>query len=97
MGFRKRERILRDLVIDEGIQIGPFASQLHAADYRENGTPVVMPRDMIAGRIDTTSIARVGPDDAVRLSRHRLRAGDILLPRRGDLAKRALVREGEDG
>ena len=88
---------LRDFVVVDGIQIGPFGSQLHASDYRELGTPVVMPKDMIAGRIDTSSIARIGQEDVARLSRHQLRSGDILLARRGDLTKRAFVREGEAG
>jgi type I restriction enzyme S subunit len=88
---------LRDFVVADGVQIGPFGSQLHASDYRETGTPVVMPKDMIGGRITTTSIARVGQDDVARLSRHQLRRGDILLPRRGDLTKRALIREDEEG
>jgi len=88
---------LRDLAVPDGIQIGPFGSQLHASDYRDTGSPVVMPKDMIGGRINTASIARVGSDDATRLTRHRLQVGDILLARRGDLTKRALVEEGQEG
>ncbi|MBL8207519.1 MAG: hypothetical protein JNM09_25025, partial [Blastocatellia bacterium] len=28
-----------------GVQTGPFGSQLHASDYSDEGTPVVMPQD----------------------------------------------------
>jgi len=35
------------------IRTGPFGSQLHRADYVEDsdGTPVVMPKDIVGGRI----------------------------------------------
>jgi type I restriction enzyme, S subunit len=88
---------LRDISGPTGIQIGPFGSQLHAFDYRDEGTPVVMPRDMRDGRITTDSIARVGDEEVHRLARHRIAAGDILLPRRGDLTKRAFVLDHEEG
>lgn len=81
----------------EGIQIGPFGSQLHVSDYVAVGVPSVMPKDMVGGRIDEVSVARVSEDKAQSLSRHRLLAGDILLPRRGDLTKRALISEDQVG
>ena len=42
------------------VQTGPFGSQLHQSDYSENGTPVVMPADILGGKIDVRRIARVG-------------------------------------
>jgi type I restriction enzyme S subunit len=75
------------------IQTGPFGSQLHASDYLPRGIPVVMPVNIGDNRLVEAGIARVGPADAARLSRHRLRAGDIVYSRRGDVEKRALVRE----
>lgn len=80
-----------------GIQIGPFGSQLHASDYVEVGVPSVMPKDMVDGRIDETTVARVTPEKAAQLVRHQLWPGDILLPRRGDLRKRALVTAEQAG
>ena len=79
------------------IQTGPFGSQLHAADYVEVGVPVVMPKDIINRRATTTSVARISPVDADRLSRHRLRAGDIVFSRRGDVERHALITEREVG
>ena len=35
------------------IQTGPFGSQLHQSDYSECGIPVIMPKDMINGKIVT--------------------------------------------
>lgn len=79
------------------IQTGPFGSQLHASDYTVAGTPVVMPANIADNRIDTSGIARVGDDHTNRLSRHRLRPGDVVYSRRGDITRRALVREEEAG
>jgi len=60
------------------IQTGPFGSQLHQSDYSEEGIPVVMPKDIIEGRIVTDGIARVTSEHVERLSRHKLRPGDII-------------------
>ena len=43
------------------IQTGPFGSQLHQYDYTENGTPVVMPKDISGGRVSLETIVYV-PD-----------------------------------
>ena len=90
--------VLQDLCDAEGIRIGPFGSQLHAYDYVDDGEcPVVMPQDMIDGRISTASIQRITDKRADKLSVHRLRAGDVVLPRRGELDRRALITEAEEG
>lgn len=73
------------------IQTGPFGSQLHSSDYSVVGTPVVMPTNIRDLRISTDGIARVSVAHVERLSRHKLRAGDIVYSRRGDVEKCALV------
>ena len=45
--------------IAENIQTGPFGTQLHQSDYSKDGIPVVMPKDLVEGRISEKSIARV--------------------------------------
>jgi len=79
------------------IQTGPFGSQLHASDYVGDGIPSVMPVNIGDSRILTKGICRITKEDAERLSRYRLRAGDIVYSRRGDVERLALVREHEDG
>ena len=79
------------------IQTGPFGSQLHASDYVEFGVPVVMPKDIKDRRAMTDSVARVAQEDADRLSRHKLMAGDIVFSRRGDVERHALITEREAG
>lgn len=87
-------------VCEEGggdIQTGPFGSQLHASDYVNDGIPSVMPVNIGDSRILTDGICRITEADAQRLSRYRLRAGDIVYSRRGDVERLALVRDKEDG
>src|SRR5437660_561531 len=79
------------------IRTGPFGSQLHESDYRDGGLPVVMPKDIVSGRIVVDGIARIGPEDANRLSQHKLKKGDIVYGRRGDIGRRALITDREDG
>jgi type I restriction enzyme, S subunit len=89
--------VLADFCNSKGIQIGPFGSQLHSSDYVTQGIPVIMPSDMINGEISTEKIARITSDEASRLAKHQVCPGDILLPRRGDLGKRAYVKHENSG
>jgi type I restriction enzyme S subunit len=74
------------------IRTGPFGSQLHRHEYVEDGeVAVVMPKDMIDGRIASNSIARIDRDTAARLGEHLLRPADIVLARRGDIGRAAWV------
>lgn len=81
----------------KGIQIGPFGAQLHKSDYTAHGIPVVMPTELVDDRICDETIARVTESKADSLKQHRLQAGDIVLPRRGDFDRRALVGQRERG
>src|SRR5262249_1893527 len=80
-----------------GIQTGPFGSQLHASDYCDDGVPVIMPKDMVGGRFSEATVARVDPGVAGQLSQHRVQPGDILLARRGEIGRCALVGEAQAG
>ena len=79
------------------IQTGPFGSQLHQSDYVPDGIPVIMPKDITDGRVDPASVERVSEETASRLSRHQLRPRTIVLPRRGEITKRAFVRDDQAG
>ena len=83
--------------VSANIQTGPFGSQLHQYDYSETGTPVVMPKDLIGGKISEQSIARVGQDHVQRLNRHIIQKGDILYSRRGDVGRCAFATDHETG
>ena len=83
--------------ISADIQTGPFGSQLHMSDYSEKGIPVVMPRDMINGKITEENIARVTDNHVKRLNRYIISSGNILYARRGDVGKCVYVSEKESG
>ena len=74
------------VLCDEGVlhtQTGPFGSQLHSYDYVPRGVPVVPTEGIGRRRLLTEGIPEVAEETAARLSRHRLKAGDILFARRG--------------
>ena len=79
------------------LQTGPFGSQLKQAEYTEYGIPVIMPKDIENGRVNTKTVARVPEATADRLSRHKIRAYGIVLPRRGAISKRAFIRPNQEG
>lgn len=83
--------------ISKNIQTGPFGSQLHQTDYSEQGTPVVMPKDLINGHISEESVARVDSAHVERLNRHIIDEGDILYSRRGDVGRCAFATSAEKG
>jgi type I restriction enzyme, S subunit len=78
-------------------QTGPFGSQLHASDYTAEGVPVVMPADIDERLIKTRRIARVPAEKADELARHKLKSGDIVFGRRGDVGRFAVVTDAEEG
>ena len=89
------QKVLGD--ISTSIQTGPFGSQLHQSDYSDEGIPVVMPKDLIRGMVSEESIARISKEHVERLSKHKIKAGDILYSRRGDVGKCAFASEREIG
>lgn len=82
--------------ISSNIQTGPFGSQLHQSDYAKEGTPVVMPKDLIDGHISEISIARVEQAHVNRLQQHKIQSGDLLFSRRGDVGRCAFATEKEE-
>lgn len=81
----------------DGIQTGPFGSQLHQSDYSDEGVPVVMPKDLIGFRISTASIARIPESLASDLGRHLMRSGDTVFGRRGEIGRRAYIGKRQAG
>jgi len=86
---------LSDVVVE--LQTGPFGSSLHKSDYEMGGTPVVNPASIRNGRIVPVAKMAVGTDTLERLAHFKLRAGDIVMGRRGEMGRCAVVAEDEDG
>jgi len=89
--FTQLGHVLRDR---GGImQTGPFGSQLHSSDYSDDGISVIMPQDIgDDGEMDTIAAAKITPERAVPLARHRIRLGDLIFARRGDLSRCGVAR-----
>ena len=79
------------------IRVGPFGSSLHKADYVENGVPLVNPCHMKDSKIADRISTQVSHDKAESLKEYRLKAGDIVFARRGEIGRLAFVSEKEDG
>ena len=79
------------------IRVGPFGSSLHKADYVENGVPLVNPCHMKDSKIADKISTQVSHNKAESLKEYRLRAGDIVFARRGEIGRLAFVSEKEDG
>ena len=79
------------------VQTGPFGSSLHQSDYSDEGIPVIMPTNISDGRVSQDGIARIPEHTANRLERHKLKPRTIVLPRRGEITKRAFVRADQEG
>ena len=80
---------LSDLNID--IQIGPFGSLLHKSDYVEGGIPLVNPMHINDGKIIPSTFMTVTSVKAAELQRYNLQIGDIVLGRRGEMGRAAVV------
>ena len=76
---------------------GPFGSVIHQEDYVANGVPLINPSHMVDGRIAHDPRVTLNQSDAARLSAYALSAGDIVLARRGEVGRYALVTEREHG
>ncbi len=80
-----------------GVFTGPFGSLLHKSDYIENGIPLVNPAHITSIGIEPDFRKTVSEDTAQRLSSYVMRAGDIVIGRRGEMGRCALVTDIEDG
>jgi type I restriction enzyme, S subunit len=79
------------------VSTGPFGSMLHQTDYVLGGIPLVNPSHMIGGRIVPEKHVAVAESKAMELSNYRLQDGDIVMARRGEVGRTALVTRNEDG
>ena len=81
----------------DGIQTGPFGSQLHQRDYVPVGTPIITVEHLGENRILHEDLPRVSDSDRTRLAKYLLQDGDIVFSRVGSVDRRALVSGAEEG
>lgn len=75
------------------IQIGPFGSLLHQKDYVQGGIPLVNPKHIQNGEIRPGSEESVSPRKFKELKTYHLRRGDVVMGRRGEMGRCAVVNE----
>lgn len=76
---------------------GPFGSALHKSDYVTHGVPVINPMHIIDGVLVPSIGMTVTEQAAMRLADFRLRASDIVIGRRGDMGRCAVVQGSNEG
>lgn len=73
------------------IKIGPFGSLLHKEDYIEGGYALLNPSHIIDGKIAPDSKLTVSREKYEELSAYRIKAGDVVMGRRGEMGRCAVV------
>ncbi|MDG5814962.1 restriction endonuclease subunit S [Chitinispirillales bacterium ANBcel5] len=83
--------------ITEKVQIGPFGSQLHKSDYIKNGVPLINPMHIIDGKILPRFDFSITMEKRNQLPNYILETGDVIIGRRGEMGRCALVTDKENG
>ena len=82
-------RTVGDLISE--LITGPFGSSLHKADYIEDGVAVINPQNIVLGNLDVVASKKISGEKARSLSRYLVKKNDILIGRRGEMGRCALV------
>ena len=75
------------------IKIGPFGSLLHKEDYVTGGHPLVNPSHIINGKIIVDNDLTLTEGKYFELSAYHLKKNDVVLGRRGEMGRCAVVDE----
>ena len=76
------------------IRIGPFGSLLHKEDYVANGHALVNPSHIVDGEISVDDELTVSDEKFRELSAYHLQVGDVVMGRRGEMGRCAVVQTG---
>ena len=76
---------------------GPFGSALHQSDYVYDGVPVINPMQIVDGNIQPTPTMAITEQKARKLSEFRLIAGNVVIGRRGEMGRCAMVHTEQQG
>ena len=73
------------------IKIGPFGSLLHKEDYIEGGHALLNPSHIVDGKVAPDYKLTVSPEKYEELSAYHLKTGDVVMGRRGEMGRCAVV------
>ena len=79
------------------IQIGPFGSLLHKHDYITDGIPLINPTHIKDQKIEPNYNLSVGPIKMTELQNFVMKTDDIVIGRRGEMGRCAVVTDIENG
>lgn len=80
---------LRDIAAS--VSTGPFGSMLHKSDYSRIGVPLINPINIVDGRIVPDERKLIKKELVERLGNYVLMEGDIVVGRRGEIGRCAVV------
>ncbi len=76
---------------------GPFGTSLKKSEYVEGGTPAINPQNLRNGEIVATANTCVGRATLDRLASFKVRYRDLVVARRGEMGRCAMVKPEQDG
>ena len=76
---------------------GPFGTMLHKDEYVIGGVPLINPINLVDGKIVPDNKVTVSNETADRLKSYKLSANDLVLARRGEMGRCAIVSQNEEG
>lgn len=79
------------------VSTGPFGSLLHKSDYVTKGDPLVNPINIVDGVIVPNVSKLIDKSTKERLGAYVLSDGDIVIARRGEIGRCAVVGKEQDG
>lgn len=79
------------------ISTGPFGTMLHKSDYVQRGIPLVNPMNIVNDKIVASEKMMVNERTRQRLKSYILNEGDVVIGRRGEMGRCAVVTEMEKG
>jgi type I restriction enzyme, S subunit len=79
------------------VSTGPFGSLLHKSDYTSHGIPLLNPINIRDGRIVPDSEKLLSEATVRRLSTYTLEDGDVVVGRRGEIGRCAVITHHEAG
>ncbi|EFB4720728.1 restriction endonuclease subunit S [Escherichia coli] len=78
------------------VATGPFGSMISASEYISDGIPLINPSHMVNGKIIEDKEITVSMSKANQLDGYRIKSGDVVMARRGEMGRCALVTEREN-
>jgi len=75
------------------VKIGPFGSLLHASDYISTGIPLINPSRIVNGEIRPDCSLTITSKKFDELTSYHLSENDIVVARRGEIGRCALIRD----